>query len=219
MTTLFWLCLFARMHSDQWQSYFLCRGQGPVCFRQNGRKKAWLIDRSRPQKLRQLGWTPPFSPLNSLLFRNSWWWINFEIFRMLCVTHITSRDNYITVRLWRATRCCASLGKRFQEMSLFLPLFLSFLNLSLPLTLLQQRLPPALTRDWRGGGSLSIFLQHHVQQETANWSVKQGYSLQVATGWAYLPLNSLWQVRSQPRGGARHPTERREACGCSSPAS
>lgn len=72
-----------------------------------------------------------------------------------------------------------------------------------------------------GGGSLSIFspLQNHVQQETANWSVKQGCSLQVATGWAHLPLNSLWQVRSQPHGGARHPTERREACGCSSWAS
>lgn len=27
-----------------------------------------------------------------------------------------------------------------------------------------------------------FFLQHDVQQETANWSVKQGYSLQVATG-------------------------------------
>ena len=62
MATLFWLCLFARMHSDQWQSYFLCRGQGPVYFWQNetegGIKKARLTEHSRPQKAA----APPPSP-------------------------------------------------------------------------------------------------------------------------------------------------------------
>lgn len=66
-----------------------------------------------------------------------------------------------------------------------------------------------------GSETLSIFLQHHVQQETANWSVKQGCSLQVATSWAHMPLNSLWQVRSQchgemwrPAGNATHAGKR-----------
>lgn len=62
-----------------------------------------------------------------------------------------------------------------------------------------------------GRETLCIFLQHHVQQETANWSVKQGCSLQVATSWAHMPLNSLWQVRSQPHGEAWRPALCREA--------
>lgn len=57
-----------------------------------------------------------------------------------------------------------------------------------------------------------FFLQHHVQQETANWSVKQGCSLQIATSWAHRPLNSLWQLRSQSHGGTWRPAQCREAC-------
>ncbi len=153
---------------------------------------------------------------------------------MLYVTHITSRDNCITVRLQRATHCSASSYKNTSRKPLlkcYMLFSLSSLSVStLSSTSLYPWPPPTSSggfllhrlgtwREGRGWGSLSIFLRHHVQQETANWSVKQGCSLQVATAWAHLPLNSLWQVRSQPRGGARRPTVRREACGCSSSAS
>lgn len=110
MATLFRLCLFARMRSDQWQSYFLCRGQGPVYFRQSetegGVKKARLTERSRPQKAA----APPLSPPRLVSYSQSVdSGIHFESSRMLCVTHITCRDNYIAVRLQRATCCPASL--------------------------------------------------------------------------------------------------------------
>lgn len=84
---------------------------------------------------------------------------------------------------------------------------LSFFHVSLPL---QQE--PVQGEAGEGSETLSIFLQHHVQQETANWSVKQGCSLQVATSWAHMPLNSLWQVRSRPHGEAWRPAQHRQAC-------
>lgn len=58
--------------------------------------------------------------------------------------------------------------------------------------------------------SLSIFALLYVKWTIANWSVKQGCSRQLATGWAHLQLNSPWQVRSQLRSGVQ---QRREACG------
>lgn len=147
---------------------------------------------------------------------------------MLRVTHITSRTVASLSDYTVLPPCCsATLSKHFQEER---PVcYTCPPPLTLPSTSPPPTDPPPAEEvssciDWgRGGGgggggwgSLSVFLQHHVQQETTNWSVKQGCSLQVATGWAHLPLNSVWQVRSQPGGGARHPTERREARGCGS---
>lgn len=43
--------------------------------------------------------------------------------------------------------------------------------------------------------------------------MKRGYVLQLPTSWDHLPVNWLWQVRSQPPSRAQPPTERRETGG------
>lgn len=205
------------MCSDQWQSYFLCQGQDPAHFRQDETNR---FARQTIQGHKSFSWIPElFHFYPSLFFLKS---VNFEMIlrgfacsasHALPTRSIASLSQYNT----RDTLLLA-IEKHFGKIHPFLNLFPSFyFNLRLLWTL-QPRLSTAFT--WVGlGRSLSMFLQHQVQQETANWSMKQDCSLQVATGWAHLPLNSFWQVRSQPHGGALRPTERREALGCRGSAS
>lgn len=68
MTALFWLCLFAAMHSDQWQSYFLCRGRAQ--FTPGRMREEGLAD--GPFNATEASAAPPFSPLNSLPFWKCW---------------------------------------------------------------------------------------------------------------------------------------------------
>jgi len=84
------------MHSDQWQSYYLCQGQNPVYLRQDERQ-AWLTDRSRPQKIQQINLTPPFCPINSFLF----WSVDTELNLKDCVCYVTLPAS--SVRLQHAT--------------------------------------------------------------------------------------------------------------------
>lgn len=151
-------------------------------------------------------------------------------------THITSCSNYITVRLQHFTWCSTSLEKHVREtQSGMVLVHLIFLFTLTSTYLCSWHSSQGFLLDWllRGGvcvflcvcgggplgGSLSMFLLHQVHQKRANWSVKQECGLRVATGWAHLPLNSLWQVRSQPHGGALRPAEKQGARGCRSSAS
>lgn len=74
MATLFWLCLFAWISSDQWWSIFLCQGQEQVWFMQNERIKLLQWAAQGLGKRQQLDCLAPRqSPALRVLMVNTFW--------------------------------------------------------------------------------------------------------------------------------------------------